>query len=71
MIAMPARATIGGGSRSLHPNTGWAGKNVNIDDPVEVELAGRLHMSTFQILPGLLPVHMLVLGIRLIFGAVL
>jgi hypothetical protein len=36
---MPARVTLGGGALSLPIGTGWAGKDVNIDDPVEVALA--------------------------------
>ena len=41
---MHARATLGGGTLSLPINTGWAGKDVNIDDPVEVALAERLQL---------------------------
>jgi hypothetical protein len=41
-VVMHARATLGGGALSLPINTGWAGKDGNIDDPVEVALAGRL-----------------------------
>ena len=43
---MLARAILGGGALSLPLNTGSAGKYVNIDDPVEVLLSWRLHMST-------------------------
>jgi hypothetical protein len=42
---MPARATLGGGALSLPSNTGWAGKDMNINDPVEVALTWRLQMS--------------------------
>ncbi len=49
---MPARATLGGGALSLPINTGWASKNINIDDPVEVALAGRLQMSALAHVAG-------------------
>ena len=49
---MFARATLGGGSLSLPLNIGWAGKDVSIDDPVEVELAGRLQMSALAHVAG-------------------
>ena len=42
---MLARATLGEGTLGLPLNIGWAGKDINIDDPMEVELAGRLQMS--------------------------
>ena len=49
---MPARATLGGGFLSLPINTGWAGKDVSIDNHVEVELAGRLYMSALTHVAG-------------------
>ncbi len=49
---MPARATFGGESLSLPLTTGWAGNDDNIDDPVEVALAGRLQMSALAHVAG-------------------
>ena len=51
-VVIPARATLGGGSLSLPTNTGWAGKDVNIDDPVEAALAGRLEISALAHVAG-------------------
>jgi hypothetical protein len=51
-VAMPARATLGGGALSLPINNGWVGKDVNIDDPVEIALAGRLHISALVHVTG-------------------
>ena len=44
-VVMPARATLGRGALSFPINTGWAGKDISIDSPVEVALAGRLQLS--------------------------
>ena len=50
---MPAHATLGKGSLRLPLHIGWTGKDVNIDDPVEVELlAGRLQMSALAHVSG-------------------
>jgi hypothetical protein len=49
---MHARATLEGGALSLPINTGWAGKDVNIDDPVEVALAGRLQLLALAHVAG-------------------
>ena len=49
---MHARATLGGGAFSLSLNTSWAGKDVNIHDPAEVALAGRLQMSALAHVDG-------------------
>ncbi len=49
---MSVRATIGGGALCLPINTGWAGKDINIDDPVEVALAGRLQMPALTHVAG-------------------
>jgi hypothetical protein len=49
---MPARATLGGGTLSLPINSGWAGKDINMDDPVELALAGRLQMSALAHVAG-------------------
>ncbi len=49
---MPARATLGGGALSLPTNSGWAGKDINIDDPVELALAGRLQLSALAHVAG-------------------
>ena len=62
---MPARTNLRGKALSLPLNTGWVGKDVDIDVPVKVALAGHWHA-----LPGPYPVHMLVLGMRSFFVAV-
>jgi hypothetical protein len=49
---MPARATLGGGTLSLPINSGWAGKDINIVDPVELALACRLQMSALAHVAG-------------------
>ena len=49
---MLARATLGVGALSLPINYGWTGKDINIDDPVEVALAGRLQMSALAHVAG-------------------
>ena len=49
---MNTRATLGGGALSLSINTGWAGKEVHIDDPVEVAMAGRLQISVLAHVAG-------------------
>jgi len=49
---MHARAKLGGGALSLPINTYWAGKDVNIDDPVEVALAGCLQLSALAHVAG-------------------
>jgi len=49
---MPARATLGGGALSIPRNTGWASKDINVDDPVEVALAARLQMSALAHVAG-------------------
>ncbi len=41
-VVMLARATLGEEILGLPLNTSWVGKDVNINDPVEVDLAGRL-----------------------------
>jgi hypothetical protein len=51
-VIMHARATLGGGALSLPIDSGWAVKDINIDDPVEVALAGRLHMSALAHVAG-------------------
>jgi hypothetical protein len=71
---MHAQATLGKESLRLPLNTGWTCKDVNIDDPVEVELTGRLQVSALSHaagVPGLLPVHMLVIGMRSFFNVVI
>ncbi len=49
---MPARATLGGGAASLSINSGWAGKDINIDDPVELASVGRLQVSALAHVAG-------------------
>jgi len=49
---MHARAILGGGSLSLPRKFGWAGKDININDSVEVALAGRLQMSALADVAG-------------------
>ena len=51
-VIMPAQATLGNGSLRLQLNTGWICKDVNIDDPLEVELAERLQMSALAHVAG-------------------
>ena len=34
------------------PNLGWAGTDVNANDPVEIKLAGRLQMSALAYVAG-------------------
>jgi len=69
---MHARATLGEGSLSLQLNIGWSGKDVNIDDLVEVELAGRLQMSALARVAGSTSrAYMLVLEMSSLFTAVL
>ena len=51
-VAMPARATLGSGTLSLPINFGWAGKDINTNDPVELALAGRLQMSALAHVAG-------------------
>jgi hypothetical protein len=51
-VVMPARATFRGGALSLPINSGWAGKDINIEDQVEVALAGRLQMSALAHVAG-------------------
>ena len=70
-VFIPARARLAGGALSLPTNIGWTCKDVNIDDPAEVALAGRLQISALTHLPGPLSVHMLVHGMRVFFGAAL
>jgi len=41
-----AHAILGGGNLNFPPSLGWAHKYVNIKDPVEVDLAGRLQNPT-------------------------
>jgi len=49
---MHARATLGGGTLSLPINLGWTGKDINMDDTVELALAGRLQMSALAHVAG-------------------
>jgi len=49
---VPARATLAGGALSLPINSGWAGKYINMDDPMEVALAVRLQMSALAHVAG-------------------
>jgi hypothetical protein len=42
---MHARATHGEGTLNLPLDSDWAGNDANINDPVEVELAGRLALT--------------------------
>jgi hypothetical protein len=51
-VVMPARSTLGGGTLSLPINSGWEGKDINIDDPVELALAGRLQMPALAHVAG-------------------
>ena len=51
-IVMPARTTLGGGALSLPISTGRASKDVNIDDSVEVALAGRLQIGALAHVAG-------------------
>jgi hypothetical protein len=51
-VVIHARATLGGGVLSLPINTGWAGKDVNIDDPVELALAESLQLSALAHVAG-------------------
>jgi hypothetical protein len=51
-VVMPARATLGSGTLSFPIKSGWAGKDINMDDPAELALAGRLHMSAFAHVAG-------------------
>jgi hypothetical protein len=49
---MHARATLGEGTLSLPLNSSWACNDVNINDPVELDLAGRLDMSALAHVAG-------------------
>jgi hypothetical protein len=49
---MHARATLGEGSLSLPLDLGWANKDININDPFEVELASRLQLSALAHVAG-------------------
>ena len=51
-VVIPARATLGGRALALPINIGRTGKDVNIDDPMEVALAGRLQMSALAHFAG-------------------
>jgi hypothetical protein len=44
-VVIPALATLGVGINSVPPSSGWSSKNINIDDPIEVALAGDLQSS--------------------------
>ena len=48
-------------------NSGWAGKHVTINDPVEVELAGYLQILELAHVAGSTFVPMLVIGMRAFF----
>ncbi len=49
---MHARVTLGGGALSIPIISGWAGKDIDMDDPVELALAGRLQMSALAHVAG-------------------
>jgi hypothetical protein len=51
-LFLPTRSTLGEEILNFSPNFGWAGKNVNINDPVEIDLAGRLRMSALAHVVG-------------------
>jgi hypothetical protein len=69
-VVMHVRTTLRVGALSLPISTGWAGKDVNIDDPVE-RLRDVCNCRPWYILMGPPPAHMLALGMRLFFGVVL
>jgi hypothetical protein len=51
-VVMLARGTLGEGRLSLPLDLSWAGKDINIDEQVEVELTGRLQMSALAHVAG-------------------
>jgi hypothetical protein len=44
-VVVPAQAILGVGINDDPPSSGWSTKNINLDDPIEVALAGELQNS--------------------------
>jgi hypothetical protein len=70
-VVMHARAELERGTLSLPINSGWAGKDINMDDPTEVALAGRLQMSAIAHVVGSTSRAYVGLGMHLSFGVAL
>ena len=41
-VVVPAKALLGVGINDVPPPSGWSTKNISLDDPAEVALAGKL-----------------------------
>ena len=44
-VVIPAQAILGVGINNVPPSSGWSSKNINLEDPIEVALAGELQSS--------------------------
>jgi hypothetical protein len=44
-VVIPAQAILGVGINDFPPSSGWSTKDNNLDDPIEVALAGELQNS--------------------------
>ena len=44
-VIIPAQAILGVGINNVPPSSGWSSKNINLEDPIEVALAGELQSS--------------------------
>jgi hypothetical protein len=44
-VVIPALATLGVGTNTVPPSSGWSSRNINLDDPIEVSLAVELQSS--------------------------
>ncbi len=44
-VVVPVQAILGVGISDVQPSSGWSTKNINLDNPIEVALAGELQNS--------------------------
>ena len=44
-VVIPAQAILGVGINDVPSSTGWSTKSINLDDPIEVALAGEVQSS--------------------------
>ncbi len=45
----PAQAILGVDIHDVPPSSGWSAKNVNLDDPIEVVLAGKIQSNALAL----------------------
>ncbi len=43
-VVTPAQAILGVGNNDVPPSSGWSTKNIILEDPIEVALAGELQI---------------------------